>query len=303
MYQDIIQQALALIDKEWVKKHSLVLNSLERSSANNDFLKSTDYVLQLMEEAGFSAIERYALPCDGVTTYDDCTMPLAWNRSGRSTLEMISPEKKLLADSDLQPISSVIWSPPTPPGGVTAEVVSLRSFKSDDWHEAAGRIVLMDNSPNAQEKLKLVKSGVLGIVAYVDSIYDTNPDDVRWMNGVGLRGWYYTKEDEKTWVFSITPRQGRELEVRLAAGEKITLKAVMNTKIEPGEIYTVTGVIPGKSDEEMALVAHMYEPFIPDDAAGTVLSIAVGKALKELAEKGIIPPLEKTLRVKQNGKE
>ena len=297
MYQDIIQQALRFIDKEWVKEHSVKLNLLERSSANDDFLASTDYVLGLMKEAGFSAIERYAIPCDGVTTSDDCTMPLAWNRSGRSTLEIVSPEKKLLADSDLQPISSVIWSAPTPPGGVTAELISRRSLKSGDWHEAAGKIVLWDNSPNGQEKVKLARSGALGIAAFVDSIYDTNPDDVRWMNGVGLKGWYYTKEDEKTWVFSITPRHGRELEARLAAGEKIILKAVMVTKVEPGEIYTVTGVIPGKSDEEMALVAHMYEPFVPDDAAGVLLSLAVGKALKEMAEQGIIPPLEKTLRV------
>lgn len=297
MPDDLLKLAAANIDREWVNRHSFELNRLERSTANKDFLSSTDYVLELMREAGFSEIERYALPCDGTTVYDDCIMPQAWDRTGRSTLEIVSPEKELLADSDVEPIHAVIWSPPTPPGGVTAELVSLRSVKSDDWHELAGKIVLWDNSPSPAEKLKVTRSGALGIVAFVDSIYDRTPDDIRWMNGSGLRGWYYTKADPKIWVFSITPRKGRELEQRLAAGEKITVKAVMNTRIYDGKVYTVTGVIPGKSKEEMALLAHMYEPFVPDDAAGTVLSIAAGKALKAMVDQGAIPPLEKSLRV------
>ena len=297
MSKDLLKLCGDALDMSWVDKHSRAIYALERSSSNKDFLKSTDYVLEVMREAGFSQIERYAIPCDGVTTFDDCTMPLAWNRTGRSTLEMVSPEKQLLADTDEEPVNAVIWSPPTPAGGVTAELKSLRSAVSEDYHEFAGKIVLWDDSPSAVKKLKLARAGALGIVAYVDSIYDSNPDDVRWMNGVGLRGWYYTKEDPQMWVFSITPRKGRALEERLAAGEKIELKAVMNTEVAPGEIYTVTGVIPGRSPEEHALIAHMYEPFIVDDATGTMLSIAIGKALKELSEQGRIAPLEKSLRV------
>ena len=297
MSSDLIKLCSAAIDMEWVKKHTLAINAMERATTNKDFALSTEYVRNLMVEAGFSQVERYALPCDGATTYDDCTMPLAWDRTGRSTLEMISPEKRLLADSDVEPIHAVIWSPPTPEGGVTAELADIRSAVSDDWHELKGKIVLWPNSPSAPEKEKLIRCGALGIAAFVDSIYDTNPDDIRWMNGSGLKGWYYTKDDPQIWVFSITPRLGRELAERLAAGEKILVKAEMKTKVAPGEIYTVTGLIPGKSGKENALVAHMYEPFVPDDAAGIVLSIAVGKALKELADAGKIPALDTGLRV------
>ena len=297
MPEDILKLAVEAIDIEWIKKHSYALNELERTSANKDFLKSTDYLLKVMEEAGFSDIERYALPCDGETVYDDCVMPLAWERTGRSTLEMVAPENMLLADSAVEPVSSVIWSPPTPAGGVTAELADINSVTSGDWHELAGKIVLWDNSPSPAWKKRLADCGALGIVAYVDSTFDTNPDDVRWMNGVGLRGWYYTKDDPKMWVFSITPRQGRMLRDRLKSGEKIVLKAEMKTQCVPGEIYTVTGVIPGKSSAEHAMVAHLYEPFVTDDAAGAVISVAVGKALKELSQRGAIPPLERGIRV------
>ena len=179
MTEDIIKLAVDAIDIEWIKKHSYALNELERTSANKDFLKSTDYLLKVMEEAGFSDIERYALPCDGETVYDDCVMPLAWDRTGRSTLEMVAPETLLLADSGAEPVSSVIWSPPTPAGGVTAELADIKSVTSEDWHELAGKIVLWDNSPSPAWKKRLVDCGALGIVAYVDSTFDTNPDDVR----------------------------------------------------------------------------------------------------------------------------
>ena len=297
MSADLIKLCSSAIDMEWVKKHTIAINAMERPTTNSDFLKSSEYVRNLMVEAGFSEVERYALPCDGVTTYDDCTMPLAWDRTGRSTLEMISPEKRLLADTDAEPLNAVIWSPPTPEGGVTAELVDLRSAVSEDLHELSGKIVLWPDSPSAAVKEKLIKCGALGIVAFVDGVFDTNPDDVRWMNGSGLRGWYYTGEDPQIWVFSITPRLGRELAGRLASGEKITVKAEMKTRVYAGEINTVTGLIPGKSGKENALVAHMYEPFLPDDAAGIVLSIAVGKALKELVEAGRIPELDTGLRV------
>ena len=106
MLPDLVKLCAGALDMEWIKKHSLALNELEKLTSHKDFLKSTDYLLQVMQEAGFSDIERYALPCDGVTTYDDCTMPLAWNRTGRSTLEMVFPEQRLLADSDVQPVQS-----------------------------------------------------------------------------------------------------------------------------------------------------------------------------------------------------
>jgi len=301
MKNDYLALAASMLDMEYIRKHTMALNALEISSSNSDFKASTAYVVNLMKEAGFADVERYALPCDGVTTYDDCTMPMAWDRTGRSTLEVVSPgwskSDAMLADSDVQPLNATIWSPPTPEGGVTAELVSLKSVESDDWHELAGKIVLCSDSPGGDLMRKLSESGAVGLVSYVEKTLETNPDDVRWMNGVGHCGWYYVKGDKMLWNFSITPRRGVMLEEKLSAGEKITLKAVMNTRVYEGEIYTVTGRVPGKSTSEVAMFAHMYEPFAADDAAGVVISIAVAKAIQDLAKSGAIPPLEKSIRM------
>ena len=301
MTMDYLALAASRLDMDFIKTHSLKLNQLERNTDNSEFAVSSKYVEDLMIQSGLSDVERYALPLDGETSYDDCTMPFAWDRTGRSTLEIIDPalpeSERMLADTDVEPLNAVIWSPPTPEGGITAELVSLQSAKSDDWSEFAGKIVLCNTSPIGAMRRKLALSGAVGLVSYVENTLETNPDDVRWMNGVGWCGWYYVKGDKMLWNYSITPRKGARLAERLSAGEKITLKAVMNTRVYEGETYTVTGRIPGKSKEELALFAHMYEPFVPDDAAGVVISIAVAKALKEMEQEGVIPPLEKSIRL------
>lgn len=301
MKTDYLSLAASAVDMEWVKSRAIRLNELERLSANGDFKASTDYVLNLLREAGFSEIERYALPCDGTTVYDDCVMPEAWDRTGRSTLEIVAPAvpeaERILADTDLEPHHATIWSVPTPPEGIIAPVIALTALTSDDWHEAKGKIVLCGLSPRGELMRKLALAGAVGLICFIREIADSNPDDVRWMNGPGLRGWYYVKGDLRLWNFSITPVRGLALERRLAAGQEVVVKAVMNTRVCDGEIYTVTGRIPGRSAGEIALLAHMYEPFIPDDAAGVVMAIALGKALREMICAGRLPSLEKSVRV------
>ena len=301
MKNDYVAMAAAMLDLDYIKKHTMELNKLERNTSNSDFKASTDYVVKLMKEAGLADVERYSIPCDGVTTYDDCTMPQAWDRTGRSTLEVVSgnwdKNDTMIADTDVEALNATIWSPPTPEGGVTAELVSLSSARSDDWSEFAGKIVLCDRSPGGELMRKLANSGAVGLVSYVAATLETNPDDVRWMNGVGHCGWYYVKGNKMLWNFSITPRRGVLLDEKLAAGEKIVLKAVMNTRVYNGEIYTVTGRVPGESSSELAMFAHMYEPFAADDAAGVVISIAIAKAIKDLVKAGAIPRLEKSIRL------
>ena len=60
----------------------------------------------------------------------------------------------------------------------------------------------------------------------------------------------------------------------------LNLNLQMNTKLYDGEIYTVTATIPGKSQEEFALLAHLYEPFYADDCQGFGVGVEVGVPIK-----------------------
>ena len=41
------------------------------------------------------------------------------------------------------------------------------------------------------------------------------------------------------------------------------------------------------------MVAHMYEPFLPDDSAGSAVICEICRSLKSLIDQGKLPPLKK----------
>ena len=57
------------------------LYSYEKHSRYPDFEKSAQFSVEALQKAGFSDVESIPVPCDGVTSYMDHTMPQAWDRA------------------------------------------------------------------------------------------------------------------------------------------------------------------------------------------------------------------------------
>ena len=274
------------------RENTLKINELERSVRSCDFDRSTDLVVSLLREAGFSDIRKIAHPADGVSFSGDCVMPEAWEFTGRCTLEVVSgrpEEERLIADTDETPIAVVPGCGPTPPGGATGELVM---YDPEHPEAASGKWVLYDGIPQGKINQPLAKAGALGIVSTHLEMGRYDPDATCWMNGIGLYGWYRLKEDLQLPMFAVTARRANALIERLAAKEKVVLRGVMQTRNYDGKIFTVTARIPGESDEELALVSHMYEPFPADDASGVAAAIEAGRLL---CKSGV--RLRKSLRV------
>ena len=278
-----------------IQKNTQTLYNLEKRCSYPDYDKSTRFCMDMLKACGFEQVERIAHTADGKTAACDLIMPQAWELKERSFLEIVSPAvadyDKLLADTNENPTHANIWSEPTPPGGITAEVVDY-----DDLDEAnpdvAGKIVLFTQAkPFGHIYTKLIKHGAVAIVLSKFTAETDEPDAVYWFNGLGNFGWYRTAEDGKLPVYSISPIKARMLK-ELLKKEKVVLHGEMNTRLYDGEIYTVTGIIPGESSEEYALLAHMYEPFPGDDALGASLAAEIGSVLKKSGRKP-----RKTLRV------
>ena len=286
------------ISKERIRQHAIEFNRLEGNISYSNFTASTDYCMKVLEESGVEQISRIALPSDGKTAYLDCIMPQAWDTIGRSCLRLEDPNmtesEQIIADTDEDPFVAGIWSAPTPPEGINCEIVDYRTLAPERL-EVKDKLVLMDGYSQTQYKA-VSDGGAAGVIISNSTIGEQYPDHVRWCNGIGFTGWYHTREDRRIVVFLLTPRRAEFLRQRLAKG-KLTAHAVMNTRIYDGEIFTVTGVIPGKSKKEIVLLAHLYEPFLPDDAAGPMIIAEICSALKSLIASGKLPSLQKTIRV------
>lgn len=281
-----------------LRETTMQLHQLEKRASYSDFPKGVDFCIRTLSECGFQRIEKLTHSADGKSSAFDCVMPQAWDLAGRSLLKIVSPEvagpEAILADSDQKPISAAIWSPPTPPGGITGELVELEELHGR-YSEAVNKWVLccLNGTVRIDGELnrKLAMAGAAGLVVTNLALQETAPNDIWWFNGQGMRGWYHVKEDLHLPVFSISPKQAFHLKERLKKAPVI-LHGEMNTRIYDGEIYTVTAVIPGESDEEYALFAHIYEPFPADDALGFAIATELGRIVRDGGIK-----LRKTLRV------
>ncbi|MBR7146003.1 MAG: hypothetical protein IKD10_13830 [Lentisphaeria bacterium] len=271
-----------------IQKNTYTLHSLEKSCSYPDYEKSARFCMDMLKKCGFQQVERIAHAADGKTASCDLIMPEAWELCKRSFLEIVTPQvaeyDKILADTDINPAAANIWAAPTPEGGITAEVVDYDTLDEEN-PDVAGKIVLFtQNKYFGHIYTKLIKHGAAAIVLSKFTAEIDEPDAVYWFNGLGNFGWYRTAEDGKLPVFSISPIKARLLK-ELLAKEKVTLHGEMNTRLYEGEIYTVTGIIPGESSEEYALLAHMYEPFPGDDALGAALAAEIGSVLTASGKK------------------
>ena len=265
---------------------------LEKRVCHQDFAVSTAWLADRLRAEGFSDVERIAHRCDGVTAAYDAIMPQAWDLDGRATLDIVSPwpeGERRIADSDEIAYSAATWSGPTPEGGATGEAVF---WDPEHPEKARGKWVLVDGMPKGAVNQPIARAGALGIVATDFAQGWRDPDSTHWMNGQGQWGWYYVKEDLRIPIFVITARRAMKVWTEVKNGRPVRLKGVLPARISDGSIYTVTARIPGESEEEYGIFAHLYEPFLSDDASGVAAGIQIGRMLKNSGLR-----LKKSLRV------
>ena len=299
MEKKLLELLSSTISLERIRVNSLEMNRLEGNCSYTNYKASTDYAMKCMKEAGFSDVKRKALVSDGKTAHFDCIMPQAWEMDGRALLrledETLSMEDRILADNEKDPFNAGVWGAPTEKGGVNCEIVDIRSIPAGQDSLMKGKIVLIDGV--RPQYCRVSDAGALGVIISDSKVGEEYPDHCRWANGIGFTGWYHTAGERRIVIFDITPRKAKFLRERLAEKGPLKAFALSESVIRDGEIYTVTGTIPGKSKEEITFFAHMYEPFVPDDAAGGMVAIEMCRALKQLIDEGKLPPLQKTLKV------
>ena len=156
-----------------------------------------------------------------------------------------------------------------------------------------GKIAVTEASAGKVHDLA-VKAGAVGIISY----YSPRPlvDPLQIPNS-GIRG-----GDNATFCINLTPRDGYALRDRLLAGEKIRVKAKIETANEETNIEVPTCVIKGsdKDAEEIILCAHLYEGYVKlganDNISGSAALIEVARTLNELIERGEIERPKRSIR-------
>jgi Peptidase family M28 len=264
------------------------------------FEETAEYLKRTMEEIGLKNVEVLGAPADGVSQVGYWTMPLAWDAKS-AKLEILdsdlSPQQRILADYQKIPSSLGMWSGPTPPEGITAEVVAVNG---DDATAIAkmplkGKLVLTDHNP-ANFKWALVKAGALGAI----NAFTENPelkDGRQWVNAWGDNGWAFTKASTPLLSFSISPNQAALVRKLLAERGTVRVKATVDTRYYSGKYPYVTAVIPGTGPEEVLTLGHSSEQGAEDNATGVAAILESLATLRRLIAEGKLPQPRRSIRI------
>ncbi len=301
MFRDLLALLEAEISGDRAWEDAAAIHAIDRWFTFPSFHGSARLSADRLREAGAADVQILEAPADGRTLYGDWMMPLAWDVD-QAFFEIIPPrgDAERIADRAHTPACLAMWSAPTPPEGVEAELVWVEDpfdRKACTPESVGGKIVFTSAAPQSV-KASLLEKGALGILSDFQVSAAELPGAVTWVNAFGdLPGdWGLTRRHMLGWSFQISPNDGARLRARLERGEKLRGRAVVRSTIQEGTLPAVTGAIPGSGKEEVLLLGHQFEQGAVDNATGIGVMLEAARALQSLISQGKLAPPKRSIR-------
>ncbi len=243
------------------------------------------YVYDRLKDYGFAdaALERFG----SASTWDGIKGEL-W--------EVKPLRQKLASYTDLTAMLAFA----SQPADVTAELVWVGEGAEKDFAglDVKGKILVTSGPAGAVHELGCLDKGAAGVVSFDSPRPYFDPLIVPW-------GRLYGASDGNRpyrFAFQLPPREGAILRDRLLGGEKITVHAVVEAKLEPYQNQAVLASIPGtdKDAQEIILTAHLFEGFTmfgaSDNSSGSSALLEAARTLQTLVAEGRLPRPRRTIR-------
>jgi aminopeptidase YwaD len=280
-------------ERAW--RNAAAIQDLDRWSSFSMYAESSALCAELFRRLGLEP-ERVAFPADGVTKFGDWMMPLAWDASSAG-LEVVGGRP--LASYAEVPQSLVMWSAPTSRGGIESDLLVLREGTAAELGglDARGKVLFTPGHPT-ELKPAAAKAGAVGILSDWTKARGL-PDVHQWINTGSDTpgGWAMHAHDSRLWGFTLTKREGQRLrEEAEASVAPLRLRASVDSRLYAGELHWVSALIPGETDEEVLLLAHINEQGGNDNAAGASAVVEAARLLSGLIERGVLARPERGIR-------
>ena len=298
-YANLYQKIRNSVNVDGFLKNIGDLTAAELPQTYSANLKAAELAAEMARQAGLD-VEILKFPCDGKTVFQDKFMPYAWECSkGKLTVirSGASFDDPVIADYERHPFHVMRGSTALPEGGQYFRLISYDDLLRGADTENALVMLPAECRPIGQQLRNAIELGAAGVVSdYLRNRYEA-PDGVAWANGntMGMR-WHFSIAEKTYLGFNVSPRVGDKLREALRIGG-VVVQAECDGRSFEAELPTVTATIKGRSDEEVWLISHLYEPLADDNSSGVCACIEVAKQLKKLISTGVLPQPEHTLRV------
>ena len=283
------------------------VSEYHRIQVSRELMEAARFCRQRWAADGLDT-EVLTYPADGETAYWSSIIPLGWDPT-RAELWIAEPaeHRQKLADFHDSKVCLFERSGATPPEGVRSSLVVLdnaedpRSYENVD---VRGKIVLTGQADTARIwSLAVKQHGAIGIVTDHMVEYPAVRERLDLPDALQRSRFRETPGDPGCFGFVLSPRTGRrlrQLQQKLeASGEQqILLDAKVDTTFSVGEMPNVCAVIPGETDEEVIITAHLCHPagMAADNASGVGTVMEAARTLNALVTSGKLPTPKRSIR-------
>lgn len=258
-----------------------------RKQDTPSFWRAARVAERYLRAAGIEDVRIEEIPSDGVTAAAGWLMPVAWDvKSVR--LEIVAP-RKVLADSDENPLSVALFSPPTPKGGwVNGGVVAIPPPEGGDKRPLLTRAEPL--AKKIKDNFVLVTAGKPDIAFNIWATQNGAKGIICVHPGPSRRAAQYLNYSVPLDVgrlcipvFAISNEMGKLLGDQLNQNGALKLRARVQAKRYAGSVPMLTGSI-GTVQPPVYVCAHIDEIGAQDNASGVGVAIEALRVMAQLKD-------------------
>ncbi|MFX1369687.1 MAG: DUF4910 domain-containing protein, partial [Promethearchaeota archaeon] len=293
--EDIVESVSKRVSGISAKDYVGEISRFHRIQGSSGIHEAIHHVKHIIEGISNAKVEVFEYPADGTSTIESWEAPYGWFPVS-GVLELLEPEKKVLADFSAEPISLIAHSRS---GEMESEVIFVgKGLEESDWKgkDIRGKIVLTESRARDVHKPLVLKGGVAGVLTFIPPAGNDEIASIRRYDAF----WPGPGEDKDTcFGFSLTQADGLKIKLWLEEGKSVKVKAKVDAKLGKGKVEVLTALLEGKdTSKEIWLLGHICHPHpgANDNASGSGALVETIRAVSALLEEGAIPPLEYSVR-------
>jgi len=305
MFQDMRKAIAEEYSGVRAKEYVADIIRFHRIQASPGFRAAAQHCQRLLAAWGMSA-EVLSFPADERTNYWGSAMFQEWEAS-EGTLHLIEPAERAckLADFRETPISLIQRSLPV--DGLETEVVLLEDGQEEAEYQGLdlhGKLVLTRGDLDRVRQLAVDRHGAAGIL--FDGMRDSPPvrQRIDLPDARQYTSFWWLPGNQKCFGFVLSPRQGEDLRKLIRSRQRdgkppVRVRARVVSRLYDGQMEVVSALVPGETDEEVVVVAHLCHPQASanDNASGSAALLELARTLHDLIAKGRLLRPKRSIRL------
>ena len=265
-----------------------------RLQASPGYRRAAEHACQKLLDFGLEA-EILSYPArEGVTFWAQPSFQEWEAREG--VLHLLEPEGRKLADYREIKLSLIQRSAPFEGEAEIALLEDGLEVEEYEGLDLEGKVVLTKGDVRRVHYLAVEKGGAVGII--YDGIKELPGLERRLDNALQYTSFWWYGGERKCFGFVLSPQEGERLRRSIKRGSVAKVRAKVMSRFWDGSLEVVSALLPGESDEEVVVVAHLCHPqwSANDNASGSATLLEVARTLNRLTLRGRLKKPRRSIR-------